>query len=396
MKDSLERTEEISFDELGPKPFLEWLRGQGETLAQHTVVEAGRMPFIQAVQKFEHEYRRYLHDVVCRKTAFEDFEIINISLWNRRIDINADWVTNLYNILIKLFEAEFGVSGMTPRRFVSAIITHTKRAKEFLEKYLNRYRKTSSIVRNIPEQVIRASCLLCREWENLTNLLYEMALYLLNSDIPDSKIEKWHKKLSDLKRAIVDHRLDCLDPLLGGDGSLGGRTDNETLTINHRLTDILDAIRDIRNKVAHPNDLKIEDIERLVEYSDYVLQKLENACPLVARIVSVQINVNGSNEIGIYTEVDQRKKGPVYLPYERILNIGAEPVSDLNGKEVIVFPTRIEKGQYKINTITPVILLRKREYVEKIHSARDEQLKITITYVVREAEEYIPEVRVDE
>jgi len=386
MKDTGEQTIQITLDELGPKRFLEWLRAQSDVPVEH-IVKAHRLPFVQVMREFEHWYCDYLYSVVRSKIEEEDFDVLHISVGNHRTEFADNWIEALYNELIYILESEFGISGMKPRAFVSAMISHSEKSIKFLTKNLDRYREMSVVNGNVPEQVIRASCLLCREWENLTNLLFEMICYLkpgsFNADSPI-----WFRKLKFL--ANFSHTNDPSSPnyfgsLLDGDGSVRECKNIEPVTIDYRMPVILNSIRCIRNKVAHPSDLTVEDIEHLAEYSEYVLRKLKNACPLIARVVSVKEDANGLKEVGIYTEVDQKRKQPRYLPYVDVFETGDEPDPDWIGKEVIIFPTVIEDGKYMIKVEAPAILLRKQEFVESIHSVTETPLTISITYTPKES-----------
>ncbi|GIV09251.1 MAG: hypothetical protein KatS3mg019_1342 [Fimbriimonadales bacterium] len=399
MKDTGEQTIQIPLDEFGPKRFFEWLGGQKQFAIEH-IVKAYKLPFVQVMQQSEYQYRDYLSSVVRDKIVAEDFDVRHISVGNRRIEFADEWIGALHNKLVYIFESEFGINGMTPRKFVSAIIKHSEMSIKYLNGFLNDIQKNLIDDRNVPEKVIRFSCLLCREWENLTNLLYEMALYISKSDTPENKFESWSQKLNSLDGFSESDNSGYLKELLTGEGSIQNRTDNEILTIDHKITVILNAIRAIRNKVAHPSSLTAEDIGWLVEYSGFVLRKLKNACPLLARVVSVTEDANGLKEVGIYTEVDQQRKQPRSLLYRDVFGTGDEPDSAWIGKEVILFPTVIEGGRYMIKVEAPAILLRKQEFVEKVHSVTDTPVTISITYTSREPapEAYIPaqEIAVDE
>lgn len=394
------RKVELTLRNFEQQQFVKWMRERvlrGEAPLEH-LKEAASLPYKRAISKLGNYFREFVLQEVSREIKVPKWDVIHFEIGRNRFTSKANFVTEFAEQLERTLEQEHGASGMVPHRFVSAIISEIEEGVEEISSCLYRsseyLKSTQRHGGRVTPQVVRAACMVCRHLESLTNLFVEINFYVSSKSLSERKISSktsWSDRISFL-RSFPSHKpIAELHELIVGS--------SYPLSIDETgLVEILDKIRDIRNKIAHPADVQIEDIEKLIELSQHAVRKVVHTCPLLARIAEVTVSSSGGVQLGLYLEVDHHREEPRIVFYEDLLNIGQNIDSSAVGKEVIVVPVvRLTEDEYVLEKDTPIVLLRKDDVVSALHGSLVVDIPVVVHYSeVQVEEEYIPEQEVEE
>lgn len=364
----------IPLESFEQRAFVDWLRKQrsNEYFPREFLGIATSLPYTLALQKLESFYRRFILHVVNEAIGAGNWQIDSFEIAKNKFEVKENFSEELAQKLLFTLEHEYGISGMVPHRFASFTLAEISKGTKQLLYQIRRNREQVEIASRhsgrVSSQVIRTACLVCREFENLTNLLLEMLCYITLKSLDEllgEEKDSWYGRINQLAKFPYNPELSDIYSLLVEDDS---------------LINMLHQIRKIRNKIAHPLDVQIEHIEQLIDLSEGIYGKIRFNFPMLARIVGIQVCASGAVQISFYLESDRRKMQPTTVVYEDILgiqqNIGE---SDL-GKEIIVFPMSFIRNKYKLVNEIPLVLLRKQDIIEEIYDISKLSISLVVNY----------------
>jgi hypothetical protein len=390
---------QIPLAEFGQQRFIDWLRERvrnGETSVDR-LAEAARLPYTTAIEKFADDFAAFAMQTVDNKIKLQSWEAHWIEIAGKKCARRADFRDELRECLLQTFKREYGIGGMVPPRLVSGIISEANRGIKDIQRFIHgetgRHRYLHRHTGRVSREAVRIACSLCRELEGLINLLIEIAHYISKKSLSELNIkatDKWSKKTKELESFPEIKPLPELREMIVG-------SPNPCSIDEEGLASLLGKIREIRNKIAHPNDVRMEDLEKLTELSGRVLMKLRRCSPMLARVAEVRVNAGGMVEVGLYLEVDHNRKHPRTVFYEDLLNIGQSIDESSIGKEAIVAPVRLIGKEYKIDSSFPLILLRDDNVVSQLHESLHVDVIVTIHYSELMIEEkFVPQQEITE
>lgn len=380
--------------------FVKWMRERvlmGEASLER-LKEAANLPYKRAIKNLDSYFREFVLHEVSKNIEVQKWDVVRFEIGRKGFTSVGNFVAEFVEQLEQALEHEYGISGMVPYRFVSTIISEINEGIEEISSCLygsgEHRESTQRHGGRVAPQVVRIACMVCRQLESLTNLFVEISFYVSNKSLSETKISSkasWFERISFLRSFPSYKPIAELHKLIVG--SLYPLSIDET-----GLAEILDKIRDIRNKIVHPADVQLKDVEKLIELSQHVVRKVVHTCPMLARIAEVTVSSSGRVQVGLYLEVDHHREQPRIAFYEDLLNIGQSIDSSAVGKEVIVFPVaRSSEGEYVLEDDTPIILLRKDDIVSALHGSLVVDIPVVVYYSeVKVEEEYIPEQEVEE
>ena len=358
---------EIDLGDFAQDSFVEWFVANQPDEADAVLDELASIPYVEFLESHEDYASQFVEYLVNSRVSLNQNNIEEIVVGNyKEYCDNYTFAKILSRVLARVIREEFGISGYVPPRFTTFIISHLREGIENLNKRLPRERSDKSV----SSRSIKDSCLICREVENLTNLFVEIKYRALEEEPKQENIGSWHERVEFLrKKQIIGHkRLIEFENMLKGDDEDKG------------LCDVLDDIRKIRNKVAHPQGLLKDDLVQLVNLASYLLSRLEAFLPLCSRIVSVEKSSSGLLRVGIYSEADrQRSKPHMFFVRNDHPHIKDKKLDELINSDCIVLPFRIIKSRYVLDS-HPTLLLRDKEIVNQLHATLKTERKVVIYY----------------
>lgn len=380
--------------------FVKWMRERvlkGEAPLEH-LKEAANLPYKRAIKNLDSYFREFVLHEVSKNIDVQKWDVVRFEIGRKGFTSGGNFVTEFVEQLEQILEQEYGISGAVPHSFVSTIISEINEGIEEISSCLygsSEYQEsTQRHGGRVTSQVVRIACMVCRQLESITNLFVEINFYVSNKSLSETKISSktsWFERISFLRSFPSYKPIAELHKLIVG--SLYPLSIDET-----GLAEILDKIRDIRNKIVHPADVQLKDVEKLIELSQHVVRKVVHTCPMLARIAEVTVSNSGRVQIGLYLEVDRHREQPRIIFYEDLLNLGQNIDSSMVGKEVIVAPViRLSESEYELDENSPIVLLRKDDIVSALHDSLVLDIPVVVYYSeVKVEEEYIPEQEVEE
>lgn len=391
---------ELTLRSFEQQQFVKWMRERvlkGEAPLEH-LKEAAGLPYKRAISKLKDYFCKFVLHEVSKEIKVQRWDVIRFEIGPNRFTSKGNFATEFAEQLERTLEQEHGTSGMVPHRFVSAIISEVEKGVEEISSCLyesSEYlESTQRHGGRVTPQVVRAACMVCRQLESLTNLFVEINFYVSNTSLSETKISSktsWFERIGFLKSFPSYEPVAKLHELIVGSSN--------PLSIDEMgLVEILNKVRDIRNKIAHPADIQIEDVEKLIELSRHVVRKVARTCPMLARIAEVTVSSSGRIQIGLYLEVDRNREQPRIIFYEDLLNLGQNIDSSMVGKEAIVVPViRLSESEYELDDSSPVVLLRRDDIVSALHGSPVLDIPVVVYYSeVKVEDEYIPEQEVEQ
>jgi hypothetical protein len=271
---------EIDLGDFAQDSFVEWFVANQPDEADAVLDRLASIPYVEFLESHEDYASQFVEYLVNSKVSLDQNNIEEIAVGNyKEYCDNYTFAKILSRVLARVIREELGISGYVPPRFTTFIISHLREGIENLNKRLPRERSDKSV----SSRSIKDSCLVCREVENLTNLFVEIKYLALGEEPEKEDKRPWKKRVEFLRdKQIVGHkRLIEFGNMLKGDDEDKG------------LCDVLDDIREIRNKIAHPKGLLKDDLVQLVNLASYLLSRLEAFCrfaPELCQLRRVQVD----------------------------------------------------------------------------------------------------------
>jgi len=291
---------------------------------------------------------------------------------------SADPIAWLSEQIMERFVSEFGKSGFCPQSGLSSAI----RDLRVLPEKLNKHEQVS-------KQSIKEACVLCRSFEGFVDFFFNF-LTLLNDS--ESCKEVRSERLVDKIGCLQKLTRECLSSPAGDHPAVRQLSE----VINEDVISNLHNMRLIRNKIAHPKNISIEDIKSLSELSRSLFYSFSETVPLLARIMSIKVITPKAIELFLYSEADTHSCKPLSIvAYEScVLKSGgstlrteelAQVAVDQIGKTCIVFPYAYVGGRYQLRKDYLVILLMESH---KLFEADDSAHQVAVIY--EEVKEQLP------
>ena len=388
---------EIPIEEFGQKQFADWVKANRRKILTQYLEDSETKPYSKIMKKYFSHFKEFVGEKVMLKIGRRPANFIRFEIQGKSWSEFTDFFDSLARSLQKAIVREYGESGFVPLPLTSAIISD-------IEVGVNALQKTAHSTRRqrhggaLSPRALRIACQLCRQFENLTNLLWEMTKYILRNDGDESgtrdKDNKyinitWAKKIEEIKslRTISQETNEALWDFLElavGSGESG--------TQGEGLSSVLDEIRKIRNFIAHPSDVSLREIDRLIDLSENAVKMLRGGCPMLARVSSVRTSITGITQVGLYLELDRKRAKARAVIYEDLLDLGQSIDDSCVGKEAIVYPVTLLRGRKcKISKEIPILILRNPEFVKLVYESKNKQGKDTTPKVIIEYSEIAKE-----
>jgi len=343
----------IPIREFGVRHFVEWLQSSAssgviaQSNAEKILSSLCSKPYCSVIVRHRSEFHAFVMQTIGKKINLSENDIFRVYFKDtKRKSKKFESVDAAIEELVCNLRQEFGVTGLAPRPLTTAInnqiISCIDRMNRYLTVHPNRLPITSAI---------KDACLMCRGFENLTNVYFEFKFYIVEESIEENDRDailnaKWQEKIDFLSEK--------------------SRTTNGILEqlFQNDTVDKLHQIRKIRNKIAHPKDVTYGDLATLVRISEELFSMLRSRMPLIACISSVRLDLRGT-EVGIYSEADTRVAKPTLI---QGTELGFDVKKDSVYTEVILYPFFLDnKKQYRLAIEHAILYERKAEVLNKIY-----------------------------
>lgn len=393
---------EIPIEEFGQKQFTDWVKAERREIRTQYLKDSETKPYSRIVKKYFFHFKEFAEEKVMHKIERSLVHFISFEIQGKKWSQFTDFFDSLARSLQEAIVCEYGESGFVPPPLTSVIISDIESGVKALQRQTAHSTRRQRHGGALSPRTLRIACQLCRQFENLTNLLWEMTKYISRKDRDENSDTKskinttWHKKIQEIIQEIKDlessktsqetnEALRDLLELAVGSGELG--------TQGEGLSSVLDEVRKIRNLIAHPSDVSLREIDRLIDLSENTVKMLRGGCPMLARVSSVRTNVTGVTQVGLYLELDRKRANSRTVIYEDLLNLGQSIDASCVGKEVIVYPVTQHKGKkYEISKEIPILIFRDPEFVKLVYESKNKQGEDIKPKVIIEYSEITEEV----
>ena len=384
---------EIPIEEFGQKQFTDWVKAnRREILTQYLEdSESETGSYSEIMKKYFPLFKEFVEERVMLKIGRRPANFISFEMQGKRRSQFTDFFDSLARSLQKAIVREYGESGFVPLPLTSVIISDVERGVEELRRRPKNPDRTHRHGGALSAQTLRIACLICRQFENLTNLLWEMTRYISRKDKDVNSHIDWYNKIQEFRnlksstgsQETNEALRDFLELAVGS---------GESETQGEGLSSVLDEIRKIRNMIAHPSNVSLSEIDRLIDLSENAVKMLRGGCPMLARVSSVRTSITGVTQVGLYLEIDRKRTNARTVIYEDLLDLGQSIDASCVGKEAIVYPVAPhEDEERKISKEMPILILRNPEFVKRVYESKNKQGEDTIPKVIIEYSEITEE-----